>query len=110
NALPIYPEITFSAATLLERKKNRRLEKLNYYKHMLRYCYKRIADTDEDQGTDIIFSVVENIPECKEYNSRECLEFISNKLRGEDFDTTILTNISMFITWKYLELKKEELK
>lgn len=102
------PEITFSATTLLERRQKRRVEKLNFYRHMLRYCHKRIADADEDQGTDIMFSVVESIPECKDYNSRECLEFISGKLREEDFDTTLLTNTTMFITWKYLELKKAD--
>jgi hypothetical protein len=104
------PVITFSAATLLERRNKRRLEKLNYYRHMLKYCHKRIEDADEDQGTDIIFSVLESIPECKEYTSRECLEFISVKLREEDFETIILNDTSMFITWKYLELKKEDEK
>lgn len=99
------PDITFSSSTLLERRKKRRKEKLNYFKQMLNYCHKKIADTDEDQGTDVIFSVVESIPECKDYNPLQCLEYISIKLREEDFDTTILTNTTMFITWKYLELK-----
>jgi mRNA deadenylase 3'-5' endonuclease subunit Ccr4 len=99
------PDITFSSSTLLERRKKRRKEKLNHFKQMLKYCHKKIADTDEDQGTDIVFSVVESIPECKDYNPLQCLEYISIKLREEDFDTTILTNTTMFITWKYLELK-----
>jgi hypothetical protein len=102
------PDITFTSDLLIERIKKRRLEKLLCYNNMLKYCHNRITATDEDQGTDIIFSVVESVPECKDYNPKECLEYISVKLREDDFDTTVLTDTTMFITWRYLELKKED--
>ncbi|VBB18257.1 hypothetical protein YASMINEVIRUS_720 [Yasminevirus sp. GU-2018] len=102
------PDITFTSDVLLDRIKKRRAEKLLCYMNMLKYCHKRIADADEDQGTDIILKVVETVPECKDYDPRECLEYISIKLREDDFDTTILTDTTMFITWKYLELKRED--
>ncbi len=101
------PKITFSSNVLLERIKKRRKKKLNYYKQMLKYCHERIENTDNDQETDVVFTIVENIPEFKDFNPRECLEYISKKLREDDFDTTILTDTTMFITWKYLELKIE---
>lgn len=104
------PKITFTSSVLLERIKKRRKRKLNYYKQMLKYCHERIENADEDQGTDIMFTIVENIPEFKDFNPRECLEYISIKLREDYFDTTILTDATMFITWKYLELKKERIK
>lgn len=99
------PDITFTSDILLNKIKKRREEKLICYRNMLKYCHKRIADTDDDQGTDMILTMVESIPECRDYSSRECLEYISIKLREENFDTTILTDTTMFITWKYLELK-----
>ena len=102
------PDITFTSDVLLVKREKRRKEKLNYYRHMLRYCHKRISDADDDQGSDIVFTVIDSVPECKDYDPMECLEFISIKLREEDFDTTILTSTTMFITWKYLELKKQE--
>jgi hypothetical protein len=102
------PDITFTSDILIEKREKRRKEKLNYYIHMLRYCHKRISDADDDQGSDIVFTIIESVPECKDYDPIECLEFISVKLREEDFDTTILTPTTMFITWKYLELKKQE--
>lgn len=102
------PDITFTSDILIERIKKRRLEKLLCYKNMLKYCHDRITSADEDQETDIIFTIVESVPECKEYDPQECLEYISVKLREEDFDTTVLTDTTMFITWRYLELKKEE--
>lgn len=100
------PDITFSSDLLINRRIKRRKEKLNFYRQMLRYCHKQIESADEDQYTDIVFSVIETIPECKEYDPRECLEYISVKLREEYFDTTILTDTTMFITWKYIELKR----
>lgn len=100
------PDITFSSKLLLERRNKRREKKLNYYLHMLKYCHQRIEETDDNDERDMIFTVLETIPECKSYDPLECLEFISTKLREDDFDTTILTDTMMFITWKYLELKK----
>lgn len=104
------PIVTFSSEVLLDKIDRRRKEKLNFFKQMLNYCHKRINDADDDQTTDIVFTVVDSIPECKNYNPRECLEYISIKLREEYFDTTILTDTTMFITWKYLELKKENIR
>jgi hypothetical protein len=101
------PNITFSSDRLIAKIKKRRIEKLNYYKQMLKYCYDQIESADNNQCTDITFTIIDNIPECKEYNPIECLEYVSTKLREEYFDTTVLNNTTMFITWKYLELKKE---
>lgn len=102
------PDITFSSNILIERREKRRKEKLNYYKQMLIYCHQRITDADDDQACDIVFTVIETVPECKDYSPIECLEYISDKLREEDFDTTIISPTTMFITWKYLELKKKK--
>lgn len=104
------PHINFSSDQLVERKKQIREAKLNYYRHMLKYCYKRIEDIDNEDGTDMVFTVMEKISECRGYDSRECIEYISTKLREQHFDTTVLTDTTMFITWKYLELKKENHK
>lgn len=104
------PIITFTSDILVNKIVKRRKEKLKYYKQMLKYCYNRINEADDDLATDILFSVIENFPECKEYNPRECLEYISVKLREECFDTAILSNTTMFITWKYIEIKKEDKK
>ena len=100
------PDIPFTSDILIERIKKRREEKLLCYRNMLSYCHKKIALVDEDQGTDIILTMVESVPECRDYVPRECLEYISIKLREENFETAILSDTMIFITWKYLELKK----
>lgn len=94
--------------TLLQRIETRRKKKLWYYQNMLKYCREKIIEADNNQITDILFGVIEFIPECKNYNSVECLEYISQKLRAHEFDTFIINDITMFISWKYLELKLEE--
>jgi hypothetical protein len=104
------PEMPFTTEILLERIKKRRVEKLLCYRNMLIYCHKKIVATDEDQGTDLILTMVEIVPECRDYNSRECLEYISSNLREENFDTAILSDTMIFITWKYIELKNQQLK
>jgi hypothetical protein len=103
------PDITFSSDILLKKREIRREKKLQYYKQMLQYCYTRITDADDDLVYDIVFTIVESIPDCKEYDSSECLEYISVKLREENFDTTILSPTTMFITWKFLELKNKDI-
>ena len=101
------PDISFSSDILLDKIKKRRKNKLKKFNEMLRYCYQRIEETNDNNDTDLIFTVIENIPDCKEYDPKECLEYISFKLRTQDLDTKILSNTSIFITWKYIELKKE---
>ena len=104
---PLSPDpcITFTSNVLLDRIKKRRAEKLVCYMNMLKYCHNRIADADECNDTDIILQVVDDVPEYKNYDSRECVEYISTKLRDDDFDTVILNDNTLFVTWKYLELK-----
>lgn len=104
------PELRFSSDLLLARINKRRNEKLKCYRQMLNYCHSKIAETDSNNGTDIVVTIVESFPECKEYNTNECLEYISNKLREEDINTFILNDNTIFITWYCLELKKEEMK
>ncbi len=93
---------------LVQRIEMRRKKKLWYYQNMLKFCHEKIIEADNDQISDIIFGVIEFIPECKNYNSFECLEYISRKLRDNKFDTFIIDHVTMFISWKYLELKLED--
>ena len=83
-------DITFNVDKLIERIKKRRETKLNCYMKMLKYCHTRIIDADNFQETDIIFTTIDVMPNCKEFIPRECIEYISGKLRNEHFDTLII--------------------
>jgi hypothetical protein len=100
-------DISFNVDKLIERIKKRRETKLNCYMKMLKYCHTRIIDADNFQETDIIFTTIDVMPNCKEFIPRECIEYISDKLRNEHFDTLIISDTSLFITWNNIELNKQ---
>ena len=50
--------------------------------------------------TDIFFQVSDAHFGCKLYNSYECLNSIQEKLRKKNFDTLIISNNRIFISWK----------
>jgi hypothetical protein len=106
------PDISLKSEYIINKIKKRRDIKLKHYRHILRYCYKKITDADENEETDLIFtindSIIDNIKDCKEFDPRTCLEYISHKLRADYFDTVILKDTVLFITWKYMELKKKK--
>ena len=92
---------SFSSNIIIEKIKKRREDKLKQYQKVLEHCQKQIIQTDENLKTDMIF-------ECDIPDSHECLKYIELKLRNENFDTIILSKSSIFITWKYIELKLEQ--
>lgn len=102
------PDISFTSDVLINRIQQRRKKKLWCFRNMLRYCYERIQKADDDQLHDIIFNVIEIIPDCKEYTPAECIDYISKKLTEQKFDVLVLNHTSIFISWKYIELKKED--
>jgi hypothetical protein len=54
--------------------------------------------------TDIFFTVPDAFFGYKFYTPMECLEFAQKKLRNKNFDTLIINNTTMFISWKNLIL------
>ncbi len=104
------PDISYSSDVLLRKIKTRREKKVKCYYSMLRYCYQMIDKADDDQCTEIVFRVIDTVPDCPEYKPYECIEFISKKLREQFFETLPLDDNSVFITWKNIELRKEEAK
>lgn len=101
------PIITFTSDLLIDKIKKRRHQKIIYYKQFLKYCHERIFSANDDQETDMIFTVIDHIPECLDYKSLECLEYIADNLNAQLIDTSIISCTSIFISWKYIELKKE---
>lgn len=97
------PESSFNSNVLMNTIKKKREKKMNFYKQMLRYCHQSINNANDILKTDILFSVPDNTTECLEYDSYECLKFISDKLKEDFIDSVIISNTSMFITWKFIE-------
>lgn len=104
------PNISFDSNILIKRIQQRRYTKLICYMKMLKYCYSKIIEADDFQDTDILFTTLDIMHNCKEYQPHECIEYISNKLRADMFDTLIISNNTLFISWYNMELKKQLLQ
>lgn len=104
------PKISsFSSDIIVERLKKREEKKTKYYTEMLNYCYEKINLADENGDSDTFFAVVSSIPNCKEYNQIECLEFIMKKLRDDLFNVSLYEQeCCLFITWFDISQKKQE--
>ena len=83
-----YNEIT-------EKKKLKELYDTKYSE-----CLIKINNGIDICITDIFFEITNGYFGYKSYNSRDCLEYIQKKLRKRNFNTLIISNTRIFISWK----------
>lgn len=95
----------FNSRTLLNNVYDRRKMLLRWYNNMYTVCCEKITIVNSNGLTDMIFEVMNYIPECPEYKSIECLKFIEKNLITQLIDTKIISDTKIFITWNNLESK-----
>ena len=78
-----------------EQKKTQELYESKYNE-----CLMKINSAIDVNITDIFFQVSNAHFGYKLYDSYECLTFIQEKLRKKNFDTLIISNNKIFISWK----------
>lgn len=88
-----------------ERKKKILLE---YYK-IYNMCLKKIVSANNLKKTDLIYTLPLSQFNWKEFSLIDCLSFIENRLRRQDFDTLVLSDTSIFISWLKIVNRKEKL-
>jgi hypothetical protein len=93
------------ATAQLKRKKL-----LQQYMAIYNLCCAKIKEANSFAITDIIFEVVNFIPECQEYKPKKCLKFIKKRLNEQLIDTYIISDTKIFITWAKLEIKFNDLQ
>jgi hypothetical protein len=109
--------VSFSSEILIDRIVKRRKEKLKCYRKVLLSCHNKIIDIDDSGVTDMYFNIKRDVVDfneiickCNDFKYHECIEYISDILRDDYFDTLIVNNQTLFISWHNIELKKEEKK
>jgi len=100
-----YEKNNFNSKKLLENINERRKKKLKYMIDCYNKCCKQIINVNNDNEFDTFYSVPEYIPEAIDYNSKDCLDYISKNLNEKFIDTCIINKNTIFITWSNLELK-----
>jgi hypothetical protein len=108
KSINIDPSKDFNSHNLLNSIYEKRKQKRNWLVDMYNLCCNKIKDADDAGLTDITFILPEIILENSAYRHKEAIEYISKNLRDQRIDTLVLDKKSIFITWKYLELKLEE--
>jgi hypothetical protein len=107
KSINIDPSKDFNSHNLLNGIYERRKKKRNWLVDMYNLCCNKIKDADDAGLTDITFILPEIISENSSYRHLEAIEYISKNLRDQKIDTLVLDKKSIFVTWKYLELKLE---
>jgi hypothetical protein len=96
---------------LLNRNRQIKLKLEDVHEDLFRKCWRTITEANDAGQTDIFYDVPENIIECSNYNPKNCVKFIKNKL-SQDLciqSTTISkSRTKMFITWIDLEKRLKE--
>jgi hypothetical protein len=80
--------------------KDEKSKTITLYETKYKECLHKINNAIDLKLMDIYFSVNDNFFGYKNYNSKECLEYIQKKLRKKKFETFICNNKDIFISWK----------
>jgi len=104
------PEQNFNSDVLLKNIKKKRNNIRNIFVNSYNLCCEKIKEADNMSLTDIIFelpiSMFISNPDCKYI---DIINYIDNNLKKQKLNTYIINNRKIFITWKFIELNKENL-
>lgn len=95
---------------MLEMKEEKRkLAQSQYYK-LFKLCIKKINDAISIGENKIIYEIPYDVPLVTEYSFSECMEYINNKIKKLHMDTIIVSQLSIFISWEFIEENRKENK
>lgn len=95
----------FDSRKLLNFDKLKRDKIEKHHSELYATCWKDIEAVNNMGTKHIIFTVTKYILECPEYNSLKCLKYINERLLKQHFDTKIISDTDIFISWHNLEKK-----
>ena len=93
----------FDVNDLLKVNRQKKEKLLETYIIQYNICIEKIKRLHKQNIHDLIFQVPPKVPDCSEYNSKNCIEFISSKLMGMHMDIYFMNDTTFFVTWKYIE-------
>jgi hypothetical protein len=93
----------FDVVKLVETREKAREILLAKHLFFLKECHRQITVANSSGKTDLIFCVKKYCTDVPQYNSLDCLDFISRRLASNYIDSFIINNTSLFVSWMYLE-------
>jgi len=105
------PNKEFNSDILLNKIRKRRNEDRNTMVRSYNLCCDKIKEANDIGLTDLIFELPEvallTYTDCRDI---DIIEYISKNLQKQQLNTYIINSKKLFITWKFLELNKENNK
>ena len=103
-----FENINLSEKFIINKLKNINKDEIsnlkNIYDSKYKECLLKINNAIDLSLTDIFFKITDAHFGIKSYNSHSCLLYIQHKLRQHKFETIILNNNSIFISWKNTDI------
>jgi len=96
-------KINFDIDKLGRIKKEKRLKLLKEYERVYNMCLNRIMFINEMNRQDFIYEIPEAIFGFYDYNKVECIEYIDKRIKKLCFDTIIVNDHSLYISWINIE-------
>jgi hypothetical protein len=92
-----------SVNKILNLQKERKKKTIHQYDKIFKMCMTRINTANELNYTEIIYTIPTVAFQCPDYNTDDCLINLQNKLRELCFDTFIVSNTDIYVSWFNLE-------
>jgi hypothetical protein len=103
-------EINFSVDRLINHRKEKKNRVIDEYKKIFRMCLKKVDVANKLNTYDIVYEIPIAIYRCNEYRPKDCLNFIEERLKKLFLDTCVISDYSVFISWKNIEKNKGEIE
>jgi hypothetical protein len=100
---------SFDSKILLNNIYERRKRLRKWMVKMFNLCCEKIKTADELGLTDIMFEIPKVIVESSEFKHEQAIKYINENLKKQFLDTYIINYRQIFISWKYIELNRENL-
>lgn len=94
---------SFAVENLIKERESKIKHVKKIYKDMLNTCFEKIQILNSRDETDLIFKVPSTYFGARKYSSIDCLAYLEKKLRKKYFDTYIISEDRIFVSWKNIE-------
>ena len=94
---------------IIKVKKKRRSTKFGLYDEILKNCIQRIKNMNMNREVECFFELTDKINGYIEYDKDECADYLIYNLKKLDFDVNRVDYNYIYISWIFIDLKKNNL-
>ena len=88
---------------MISMKEEKKRKAREQYSKIYGICTNKINDAISVGNSELIFDIPYKVPFVIEYSNVECMEYINEKLKDIDMDTILVSDVSIFISWRFIE-------